>query len=58
MKKKIKDLTLEECKKICENNNTCTICPMGTVCYQTPIYYEDEDLEQEVEVPEDAKEED
>ena len=28
MKKKIKDLTLEECKKICRNTECCDDCPL------------------------------
>ena len=46
-KKKIKDLTLEECKKICENSY-CRDCPIKYVCGQTPIYYDDEDLKAEI----------
>ena len=49
MKKKIKDVTLEECKKICENHY-CSNCPIKYLCVETPVCYEDEDLEAEIEV--------
>lgn len=56
MKKKIKDLTLEECKKICDEN-VCSreCCPLygKGICHQSFYDYEEEDLEQEIEVEED-----
>ena len=54
MKKKIKDLTLGECKKICLNNN-CWSCPLvacvhhNISCFHTRDM---KDLEKEVEVDE------
>lgn len=51
LKKKIKDLTLEECKRICEDYDTCKYdCPLHKVCSELTFLFEDEDLEQVVEV--------
>ena len=59
MKKKIKDLTLNECKKFCENYDKegCKKCPLyNIVCADFEIYYTrmciDDDLEREIEIDE------
>ena len=55
MKKKIKDLTLEECRKMCEKNfktqiyNPCACCPFYKL---TCPVYRNALLESEVEVDE------
>lgn len=52
MKKKIKDLTLEEIEKICKNHN-CHFCPLDV----NELWCKSDDLEhygeQEIEVEED-----
>ena len=63
MKKKIKDLTLEECKKICNEHFNCSDCPLMMVemedrylCYWDKVRIDKAiktfDLESEVEVDE------
>ena len=61
MKKKIRDLTIEECKKFCEDKD-CSKCPfVYVICnptsYNSWIYhqelYSDGFLDQEVEVEND-----
>ena len=50
MKKKIKDLTLEECRKICEKQDSCSDCPIyDEICGIRIIRIH---LEREVEVDE------
>lgn len=54
MKKKIKDLTLEEVKKICKNNS-CDECPLKVVpCYKGYYVVVNSELNQEIEVEEDV----
>lgn len=56
MKKKIKDLTLEECAEICKKQDGCKNCPLGGEkgCYRAYLselrYLKDIDLESEVEL--------
>ena len=56
MKKKIKDLTLEECKKICDNYSyfRCDECPLIDCVYnENYSYYKNKHPEErEVEVDE------
>jgi len=59
MKKKIKDLTDEECQKICDKYHNCDICPLYgiaaclTIGIHIPLkFVSAEDLEREVEVDE------
>lgn len=52
-KKKIKDLTLKECKSICEKNHLCRYCPIHKVCDESTCFFEEEDLEEEIEVEDD-----
>jgi hypothetical protein len=49
MKKKIKDLTLEEIKIICRKSIECECCPLRKIS-PCPATIYDEDLESEVEV--------
>lgn len=56
IKKKIKDLTLEECDKICKKYELCYGCPLEETI--KCIYYNEEALEEEVEVEENGNEED
>ena len=54
--KKIKDLTLEETKKICLKNNDCIECPLYLnlyLCVKDLLC--EEKLNQEIEVDEDEK---
>ena len=55
MKKKIKDLTVEEIKQICNKNN-CLLddshCPLAKICIVFDSITK-KDMEQEVEVEED-----
>ena len=55
MKKKIKDLTLDECRKICSNSICCSKCCLGKtlICKDIDIWVTPKmirDLESEVEV--------
>ena len=50
MKKKIKDLTIEEIKKICRKYMDCEACPLDLSPCPATIY--DEDLKREIEVDE------
>ena len=57
MKKKIKDLTFEEVKKIClnhkRNSGYCPDCPLHLVSYLCiKDLFTDRQLQQEVEIPE------
>ena len=54
MKKKIKDLTLEECEKLCHKRPTCTRCPIKEFCYNYFCDVQDRALKykREVEVDE------
>lgn len=57
MKKKIRDLTLGEAKKICDVRTLgCGDCPLYNVCQYSFGSNDDEDLDQEIEVKEDAEE--
>lgn len=49
--KKIKDLTLEEQKKLCCDHETCGPCPLygGYACSCNPCNYDDEILEETIE---------
>ncbi len=55
MKKKIRDLTLKEVQQICNSRPLgfyhCDSCPLIDLC-QCSFNYDDEDLEQEIEVEE------
>ena len=50
MKKKIKDLTIEESIKICKRQYDCYSCPLQRVCAELPVQYKNEDLEKEIDV--------
>lgn len=54
--KKIKDLTVEETEKICDNHYSCDNCPLNTYsyipCMKNIIQSCKENLEKEVEVEE------
>ena len=54
MKKKIKDLTLEELKNICKLHpycgNTCPLNEANSICTCNPDDYDDEELSREIEV--------
>lgn len=53
MKKKIKDLTLGECKRICSKMEYCSHCPILIVCpFRLDNYEEMSDLEREVKIDE------
>ena len=59
MKKKIKDLTITECKRICDKCKDCSLCPLwNVICEESSFYYsfndnyEEESFEKEVEVNE------
>ena len=55
MKKKIKDLTLEEVKTICKNNS-CDECPLKDAPCQEGYYaLVNSELNQEIEVEDDAR---
>ena len=44
MKKKIKDLTIEEIKRVCKKQTSCESCPLAifnvVICVQTLLYTE------------------
>ncbi len=52
MKKKIKDLTISECKKICNNQEEgCLQCPLFVMCMDDYAFWREiENIEKEVEV--------
>lgn len=50
MKKKIKELTIEEMINICKKQYDCYSCPLQRVCAELPIQYKKEDLEKEIDV--------
>lgn len=54
MKKKVKDLTIAECMKICSKRKNCHNCPIYKICFNAhnPENY-GEVVEQEIEVEED-----
>ena len=58
MKNKIGDLTLKEVQQICNSRplgfaqGQCGTCPLNDLC-QCSFNYDDEDLDQEIEVEED-----
>lgn len=58
MKKKIRDLTLNEVKKICYGKDTCSGCPLIEIknkafgCPYYDIAYYENKLDQEIEVEE------
>lgn len=50
MIKKIKDLTISECKKIC-NENDCEKCPLAIpICESNGMVFQFVDLDNEVEL--------
>lgn len=50
MKKRIKDLTIEEQISICKQQHECVCCPLINVCGKLPYYIENEkDLEKDIE---------
>lgn len=51
-KKKIKDLTLEDCKKICKKY-PCTLCPIQKLICGVSYSIITLDIEEEIEVEED-----
>ena len=58
MKKKIKDLTFGELKTMCDKYTTCYDCPLynleyDDICKLRPDMYDEDILNQEVEVEED-----
>lgn len=50
MKKKIKELTIEEIIHICKRQYDCYSCPLQHICAVLPIQYKNEDLEKEIEL--------
>ena len=49
MKKRIKDLTIEEQINICKQQHECVCCPLINVCGKLPYYIENEkDLEKDI----------
>jgi hypothetical protein len=57
MKKKIRDLTIREIKKICEDRFKkgfpyCIKCPLYSICQLSPDEMAQKDLDQEIEVDE------
>lgn len=56
MKKKIKDLTFKEAQQICKNKSAtlelCDNCPLEDYCQGSFNYFDDEDLDEEIEVEE------
>lgn len=50
MKKKIKELTIEETINICKKQYDCISCPLQHVCAELPISYKKNDLEKEIEL--------
>ena len=50
IKKKIKDLTQEECEKICKEYSSCVYCPLLETI--KCVEYREESLEVEIEVKE------
>lgn len=57
-KKKVKDLTLSEAKKYCDDKAKekdgvyCIDCPLANICGDYLDGFDDEDLNQEIEVEE------
>ena len=52
-KKKIKDLTIQECAKICKSNFYCANCPLFTThrtCLLHDLELDTDTLEKEIEV--------
>ena len=52
MKKKIKDLTIDQLTDFCQKQNHCEDCPLHLYCGWNFCSYTVMDLEQEVEVDE------
>ena len=53
MKRKIKELTIEETIIVCKRQNICYNCPLIHVCAEIPVYLHTnhkEDLEKEIEI--------
>ena len=50
MRKKIKDLTIEETINTCKRQYDCYSCPLQRICAELPIQYKNEDLEKEIEL--------
>jgi len=38
MRKKLKDITLEELAKLCQSQSDCVACPFERFCQQPPHY--------------------
>jgi hypothetical protein len=53
MKKKIKDLTLEEAYKICDEHISCIVCPLHCMELCLKDLMIEEKFEQEIEVEDD-----
>ena len=51
MKKKIKDITIEDMIKICASKEGCLDCPLYNICTYIPYYYKSkEDIEKEIDL--------
>lgn len=50
MKKKIKDVTIEEQINICKKQYDCISCPLQRICAELPIQFKKNDLEKEIDV--------
>lgn len=50
MKKKIKELTIEETINICKKQYDCISCPLQHICAELPVSYKKNDLEKEIEL--------
>lgn len=52
MKKKIKELTISDFKKVCSIHKTCRECPLGklNVCVLSPYMINESTLEKEIEL--------
>lgn len=60
MKKKVKDLTVTQIYEYCKGQEMCKGCTFenGYICkLNTPYDLEEETLEQEIEIPEEAEDE-
>ena len=50
MKKKIKDITIEEIVKVCKKQYDCYSCPLEQICAIFPMQYKKKDLEKEIKI--------
>ena len=48
MKKKIKDLTIEDTIMVCKKQYDCYSCPLQRICAELPIQFKKEDLDKEI----------